>query len=158
MHDCHPFKECWIYQQNCEKTCLWNLRPAPTQTRVYSHRRWLSIKNNICPKDAVMHDCYPFKECWIYQQHCEKTCLWGFRPAPTQQTGLYSHRRWLSIKTTYAPRMLQCRVVILSRKDGTCTEFLYVYILISFPTGFLKEAPQRESAALNHDNQSEGKL
>ena len=29
-----------------------------------------------------------------YEQHHEKTCLWSFRPDPTQ-TGLYSHRRCL---------------------------------------------------------------
>ena len=25
----------------CEKTGLWGFRPGPTQTRLYSHRRWL---------------------------------------------------------------------------------------------------------------------
>ena len=30
----------------------------------------------------------------INELHCEKTCLQGFRPGPTQ-TGLYIHRRWL---------------------------------------------------------------
>ena len=29
-----------------------------------------------------------------FEPRCEKTCLWGFRPVPTQ-TGLYNHRRWL---------------------------------------------------------------
>ena len=29
-----------------------------------------------------------------FEPHHEKTCLWGFRPGPTQ-TKLYSHRRWL---------------------------------------------------------------
>ena len=30
----------------------------------------------------------------ILEPRCEKTCLCGFRPGPTQ-TGLCSHKRWL---------------------------------------------------------------
>ena len=29
-----------------------------------------------------------------HEPHQKKTCLWGFRPGPTQ-FGLHSHRRWL---------------------------------------------------------------
>ena len=37
---------------------------------------------------------YKKKGNFSYEPRCEKTCLQGFRPGPTQ-TGLYSHRRWL---------------------------------------------------------------
>ena len=30
----------------------------------------------------------------LYELRCEKTCLWGFQPGPTQ-TGLYNHTRML---------------------------------------------------------------
>ena len=30
-----------IYEPRCEKTGLRGFRPGPTQTRLYSHRRWL---------------------------------------------------------------------------------------------------------------------
>ena len=35
---------CYIekhYEPRCEKTGLWGFRPGPTQTELYSHRRWL---------------------------------------------------------------------------------------------------------------------
>ena len=31
----------WINEPRSEKTGLWGFRPGPTQTRLYSHRRWL---------------------------------------------------------------------------------------------------------------------
>ena len=30
-----------LYEPRCEKTGLWDFRPGPTQTRLYSNRRWL---------------------------------------------------------------------------------------------------------------------
>ena len=30
-----------LYEPDGEKTCLQSFRPAPTQTGLYSHRRWL---------------------------------------------------------------------------------------------------------------------
>ena len=30
-----------VNEPRCEKTGLWGFRPGPTQTRLYSHRRWL---------------------------------------------------------------------------------------------------------------------
>ena len=30
-----------VYEPRCEKTCLWGFLPGPTQTRLYSLRRWL---------------------------------------------------------------------------------------------------------------------
>ena len=30
-----------IYEPRCEKTGLQGFQPGPTQTRLYSHRRWL---------------------------------------------------------------------------------------------------------------------
>ena len=30
-----------LYEPRCEKTGLRGFRPGPTQTRLYSHRRWL---------------------------------------------------------------------------------------------------------------------
>ena len=32
-------------EPRCEKTGLWCFRPGPTQTRLYSHRRWLEALN-----------------------------------------------------------------------------------------------------------------
>ena len=29
------------FEPRCEKTGLWSFRPSPTQTELYSHRRWL---------------------------------------------------------------------------------------------------------------------
>ena len=34
-----------IYEPHCEKTGLRDFRPGPTQTRLYSHRRWLEAWN-----------------------------------------------------------------------------------------------------------------
>ena len=34
--------QCEKYEQCCEKTGLLGLRPVPTQTGMYSHRRWLA--------------------------------------------------------------------------------------------------------------------
>ena len=34
-----------IYEPRCEKTGLRGFRPGPTQTRLYSHRRWLEARN-----------------------------------------------------------------------------------------------------------------
>ena len=34
-----------IYEPLCEKTGLRGFRPGPTQTRLYSHRRWLDARN-----------------------------------------------------------------------------------------------------------------
>ena len=31
----------WQYEPRCEKTGLRGVRPGPTQTGLYSHRRWL---------------------------------------------------------------------------------------------------------------------
>ena len=31
----------FIFEPRCEKTGLRGFRPGPTQTRLYSHRRWL---------------------------------------------------------------------------------------------------------------------
>ena len=44
----------------------------------------------INPEDRFSHN----EAHIIYEPHCEKTCLRGFPPGPTQ-TGLGSHRRWL---------------------------------------------------------------
>ena len=30
-----------IFKPRCEKNGLWDFRPGPTQTGLYSHRRWL---------------------------------------------------------------------------------------------------------------------
>ena len=30
-----------IFEPRCEKTGLWGFQPGPTQTGLYSHRRWL---------------------------------------------------------------------------------------------------------------------
>ena len=30
-----------LFEPRCEKTGLWGFRPGPTQTGLYSHRRWL---------------------------------------------------------------------------------------------------------------------
>ena len=34
--------------------------------------------------------------CLLYELHHKETCLWGFRPGPTQ-TRLYNHRRGLEV-------------------------------------------------------------
>ena len=33
------------YEPRCEKTGLRGLGPSPTQTRLYSHTRWLETRN-----------------------------------------------------------------------------------------------------------------
>ena len=33
------------FEPRCEKTCLRDFRPGPTQTRLYIHRRWLESGN-----------------------------------------------------------------------------------------------------------------
>ena len=35
----------FLYEPRSEKTGLWGFRPGPTQTRLYSHRRWLEALN-----------------------------------------------------------------------------------------------------------------
>ena len=30
-----------VFKPRCEKTGLWGFRPGPTQTGLYSHRKWL---------------------------------------------------------------------------------------------------------------------
>ena len=34
-----------LYEPRSEKTGLWGFRPGPTQTGLYSHRRWLEAGN-----------------------------------------------------------------------------------------------------------------
>ena len=32
-----------VYEQQRDKTCLRVFQPGPTQSRLYSHRRWLEV-------------------------------------------------------------------------------------------------------------------
>ena len=37
-------EHCTIIEPRCEKTGLRGFRPGPTQTGLYSHRRWLGLE------------------------------------------------------------------------------------------------------------------
>ena len=50
-----------------------------------------------------------------YEPRCEKTCLRGFRPGPTQ-TGLYSHRRWLKARNFVFTKYRDCTSYVAKTK------------------------------------------
>ena len=50
-----------------------------------------------------------------YEPRCEKTCLRGFRPGPTQ-TGLYSHRRWLKARNFVFMKYRDCTSYVAKTK------------------------------------------
>ena len=113
-----------IQEQGHVKTGLRGFQPSPTQTELYSHRRWLEAWNVRFKKER---DCttgiyvaktkalisfavtaklicvfiftyaksrFSHDAAELQEQRHVKKCLRGFRPSPTQ-TELYSHRRWL---------------------------------------------------------------
>ena len=41
IHSDQPKPALFTYEPRCEKTSLRGFRPGPTQTGLYSHRRWL---------------------------------------------------------------------------------------------------------------------
>ena len=44
-HDAAQYTETQVFEPCHNKTCLWGFQPGPTQTGLYSHRRWLEACN-----------------------------------------------------------------------------------------------------------------
>ena len=42
------FHKTFIYEPRCEKTGLWGLPTGPTQTKLYTHRKWLDADLLLC--------------------------------------------------------------------------------------------------------------
>ena len=53
---------------------------------------FLLCKVHVYPVGAITAFSFLFRPT---EPHNKKTCLWDFRPGPTQIVQLYSHKRWL---------------------------------------------------------------
>ena len=106
MSTTHPVK---VYEPRCDKTGLRGFRPGPTQTRLYSHWRWLEAWNFVFRMQSWSASLFSDMQkagflitrlisaimlTHPYGLSCEKTILWGFWWSPTE-SGLYNHRRWI---------------------------------------------------------------
>ena len=87
-------RETAVTDEPChEKTCLWGFRPGPTQTGLYSHRRWLKFSDlgrivlhvfhNLCNKNKGA-DQIP------YEPHSEKTGFLHMRKQRRRSAPLFS--------------------------------------------------------------------
>ena len=73
-------------------TALWALSVVPMAVDIHVCQDTLEV--HIYHTNMPMLLKTPLNIPLLYEIRCEKSCLRGFRPGPTQ-TGLYCHRRWL---------------------------------------------------------------
>ena len=102
---------CLDYSWSGKESCvvLWNITSTGIENICAGSGPWGKTR----PPSGLIFSSIDGK--FTIEPHCEKTCLWGFQPGPTQ-TGLYGHRRLLETLKLGIREYRDCTIYVAKTK------------------------------------------